>query len=224
MYLSPIQVENARKRMKMSQKELAEAAGVSINPIRDYEGERAQMREDIMQKLVKIFDEGGLRFTQYNGVEDKPKEAITTLMGRDGLQRFFDGVYQYANLHGGTILMFGIDETTFIETITPEFSKNYLARMTEVSKKRGDLEVLSIICEGDDNFCASEYNEYRWISKDIFQATPFYIYGDTFAIMDFDTSPAPEIVMIKSQAMANAYRKQFSVFWDMARPVEVEKL
>jgi len=55
-------------------------------------------------------------------------------------------------------MMFGINETPFIETITPEFSQNYLKRMTEVSSARKDLEVLSIICEGDTNFCASDYS------------------------------------------------------------------
>ncbi|MDH5722790.1 MAG: helix-turn-helix transcriptional regulator [Alphaproteobacteria bacterium] len=221
MYLSSIQVKNARHHLNMSQQELADAVGLSINPIRDYESGTKLMREDNMQKLVKLFDEGGLRFTPYNGVEEKPKEQIVTLIGREGLQRFFNGVHEHASLNGGTIVMIGIDETKFIDTITPEFSQDYLARMTEVLKKRGDLEVLSIICEGDTNFCASEYNEYRWISKDIFHDVPFYIYGDTFAIMDFEVKPGPQITLINSPAMTKAYRKQFKVLWDKAQPVNI---
>lgn len=222
MYLTPIQVENARRRLKLSQGQLGIAVGLSENPVGDYERGEKLMREDNMQRLVKFFDENGIRFTQYNGVEDKPKESIVTLKGREGLQRFFNGVYDHANLHGGKIVMMGIDESLFIETITPEFSQDYLRRMTELSQKRGDLEVLSIVCEGDTNFCASEYNEYRWIPEEIFHPVPFYIYGDTFAIMDFETGSGVTIILIKSETIAKAYRKQFDAFWNMAKPARIE--
>lgn len=176
----------------------------------------SQPQKKTMDTIIRVFEENGIEFI-HEGVRRKP-EIFDILTGREGLQKFFDGVHDYARKNGGTIMMFGIDETTFIDTITPKFSQDYLKRMTDVSKKRGDLEVLAIICEGDTNFCASEYNEYRWIPKEVFQAVPFYIYGETLAIMDFDTTPGPTIVLLKSRAITNAYRKQFQVFWNMAYP------
>ncbi len=174
----------------------------------------SQPQKKTMDTIIRVFEENGIEFI-HEGVRRKPA-IFDILTGREGLQKFFDNVHDYASKNGGRIVMFGIDETTFIDTITTEFSNDYLARMTEALKKRGDIEVYSIICEGDTNFCASEYNEYRWISKDVFQAVPFYIYGETLAIIDFETTPGPTIVLIKSRAITNAYRKQFWTFWDMA--------
>jgi len=171
-------------------------------------------------RMIKFIEASGAEFIP-GGCRLKPT-IFDTLSGREGLQQFFNDVHDYASLNGGTIMMFGIDETTFIKAITPEFSQNYLRRMTEISQKRRDLEVLSIICEGDMNFCASEYNEYRWISKEVFQAVPFYIYGETLAIMDFHTTPGPTIILLKSRAITGGYRKQFQAFWDMAQPISEE--
>lgn len=181
----------------------------------------SQPQKKTMETLIHVFEENGIEFI-HEGVRRK-SAAFDLLTGREGLQQFFNNVHDYASKNGGAIMMFGIDETTFIDTITPEFSQDYLGRMTAVSQKRGDLEVLSILCEGDTNFCASEYNEYRWISKDIFQAVPFYIYGETLAIMDFDTTPGPTIILLKSRAITTAYRKQFQAFWGMAYPAPVDK-
>lgn len=181
----------------------------------------SQPQKRTMGTIIRVFEENGIEFIN-DGIRRK-QQVFDILKGRDGLQQFFDSVHDYASKHGGTIMMFGIDETTFIDKITPEFSQDYLKRMADVSKKRRDLEVLAIVCEGDTNLCAEEYNEYRWISKDIFQAVPFYIYGETLAIMDLETTPDPTIVLLKSQAITNAYRKQFKAFWGMSSPLPVNK-
>jgi len=197
----------------------AEATGLSSVGLSNIRTGTSQPQKKTMDTIVRVFEEQGIEFI-HEGVRRKP-EVFDILTGREGLRQFFDGVHEYASKNGGTIIMFGIDETTFIDTITPEFSQDYLKRMTDVSQKRGDLEVLAILCEGDTNFCAAEYNEYRWISKDVFQAVPFYIYGETLAIMDFETTTGPTIVLLKSRAITNAYRKQFQAFWNMAYPPSV---
>jgi transcriptional regulator with XRE-family HTH domain len=202
---------------QMTQDQLAKAAGVGRNTLNRTINDTASTKDDTLENIRLALEARGVEFTEQNGVRIK-SPGVDMLTGREGLRKFFDGVYEYARQHGGTIMMFGIDETAFIQTIGDEFSQNYLKRMTDISRTRGDLEVLAIICEGDTNFCASAYNKYRWISKDVFQAVPFYIYGETLAIMDFDTAPGPTIMMLKSRAITNAYRKQFQAFWKMASP------
>jgi transcriptional regulator with XRE-family HTH domain len=213
--LTSRQIRAARALLGWEAVELGKRTKLSRETIANIESGRTQAREGSLERITKVFDESGVQFTDNEGVRLKPA-TVDVLTGREGLQHFFDGVHDYASKHGGTIMMFGIDETTFISTITPEFSQDYLKRMTEVSRKRSDLEVQAIICEGDTNFCASDYNVYRWISKDVFQAVPFYIYGETLAIMDFDTAPGPTIMLLKSRAITNAYRKQFQTFWKIA--------
>jgi transcriptional regulator with XRE-family HTH domain len=215
MRLTGLQIAAAITLAGLTREALSTEAGIGRNTLDRIINETATYREETIRKITHILETRGIEFLPGEGVRRKPA-AVDILTGSEGLQQFFDGVHEYANKNGGTIMMFGIDETTFIKTITTEFSDNYLKRMTEVSRKRGDLEVLAIICEGDTNFCASTYNEYRWISKDVFQAVPFYIYGETLAIMDFNTTPGPTIMLLKSKAITNAYRKQFQAFWKMA--------
>lgn len=217
MKLTGLQIAAAITLSGLTREALATESHVGRNTIDRIINETASCREDTIRKIIDVLETHGVEFLPGEGVRRKPM-AVDILTGREGLRQFFDGVHEYASKNGGTIMMFGIDETTFIETITPEFSKDYLQRMTTVSRSRGDLEVLAIVCEGDTNFCASDYNEYRWISKDIFQAVPFYIYGETLAIMDFNTTPGPTIMLIKSRAITNAYRKQFQAFWKMSYP------
>lgn len=216
MKLTGPQIDAAMTLAGMTRDSLSKGAGISKKTLQDTVN-GIVYRDATVNKIREVLELHGIEFLPNEGLRRKPV-AMDILTGREGLQKFFDTVHEYASANGGTIVMFGIDETTFIETITPEFSQNYLKRMTEVSKKRGDLKVLSIVCEGDTNFCASDYNEYRWISKSIFQAVPFYIFGETLAIMDFDTAPGPTIMLIKSKPITNGYRKQFQAFWDMASP------
>lgn len=217
MRLTGPQIAAAIALSGLTQESLATEAGIGRNTLNKIINQTAVYRDETMRKIRNILETRGIEFTDSQGVRLRPA-TVDMLTGREGLQQFFDGVHEHASKNGGTIMMFGIDETTFIATIGNEFSQNYLKRMTEVSRSRRDLEVLAIICEGDTNFCASAYNEYRWISKDVFQAVPFYLYGDTLAIMDFDTTPGPTIMLLKSRAITNAYRKQFQTFWKMSRP------
>ncbi len=133
------------------------------------------------------------------------------------MHEFFDGIHEDARKHGGNIVQTGVDEKQFLNNLGKDFSADYVRRMQAVYRERKDLKVKAIICEGETDYLAPDYNEYRWISKDTFQAVPFYIYGDNLAIMDFQTIPAPTIFLLKSPAIANAYRKQFDELWNIAR-------
>jgi len=215
MKLTGSQIEAAMALAGITREALCKEAGIAKKTLNDTLNDKTSYRETTINKIRSIIETHGVEFLPNEGIRRKPV-AVDTLTGSDGLREFFNNVHEYASKNGGTIMMFGIDETTFIKTISNDFSQDYLKRMTEVSRKRGDLEVLSIICEGDNNFCASDYNEYRWISKEVFQAVPFYIFGETLAIMDFETAPGPTIMLLKSRAITNAYRKQFLAFWKMA--------
>jgi DNA-binding XRE family transcriptional regulator len=210
------QIRAARALLDISQDDLANAAGLTKQGISKIEDGSVQPREGTISDIMRVFDESGIEFTENSGVRLKP-QGIEVLTGQKGLQLFFDGVYEYVRQHGGPIVQFGVEEQKFLTHLGSEFSQNYMKRMAEIARDRKDLIVRAIICEGDTNFLASDYNEYRWISKDIFQAVPFYIYGEILAIMDFQTVPAPTIVILKFPAITDAYRAQFEAFWKIAQ-------
>jgi transcriptional regulator with XRE-family HTH domain len=209
------QIRAARVLAGWDIKDLAPLAGLSVTAVQNIET-GAVPKPATIERIVKAFSDFGIEFTDNQGVRFKP-QGIDMLIGPEGLQQFFDGVCEHARKHGGEIVQFGVDEKQFLDHLGAEFSADYVKRMQAIAAQKKDLKVKAIICEGETEYLAPDYNEYRWISKEIFQAVPFYIYGKTLAIMDFQTSPAPTIVLLKFDAITNAYRKQFKAFWQMAR-------
>lgn len=210
------QIRAGRGLLKWSAAVLAEKAGLTRDTINKIEDDAVQPREGTLADIIRVFDENGVEFTDNSGVRLKP-QGVEVLTGQKGLQQFFDNVYEYVRKYGGTIVQFGVDEKQFLTHLGTEFSANHVKRMTNLNRERKDLKVQAIICEGETDYLAPDYNEYRWISREVFQAVPFYICGETLAVMDFHTVPAPTIVLLKFRAITNAYRKQFEAFWKMAR-------
>ena len=214
--LTPRQIRAARGLLGWEATELGKRTNLSRETIANIESGRTQAREGSLERIATAFDTSGVEFTENQGVRLKPRD-VGMLSGQEGLQQFFDDVYDYVRRYGGPIVQFGVDEQKFLTYLGAEFSQSYMKRMAAVALEKKDLTVRAIICEGDTNFLASDYNEYRWISKDVFQAVPFYIYGETLAIMDFQTVPAPTIVILKFPAITHAYRAQFEAFWKIAQ-------
>ena len=215
------QISAARGLLRWSGAALAEKAGLTRDTINKIESDAVQPREGTVADIIRVFDENGVEFTDNSGVRLKP-QGVEVLIGQEGLQKFFDGVYEYAKKHGGTVMQLGIDENLFW-AMGVDYSNHHRKRMADLVNERKDIKVLAIICEGDTNFIASNYNQYRWISKELFDPVPFYIYGECLAIMNFQTVPAPTIVLHKFPAITHAYRKQFEAFWKMAKEPDIAR-
>lgn len=209
------QISAARGLLRWSSASLAEKAGLTRDAINKIEADAVQPREGTLADIIRVFDENGVEFTDNHGVRFKP-QGVEVLIGAPGLQKFFDGVYEFSRKHGGTIMQLGIDEDLFW-AMGVDYSKFHRARMAELVAARKDIKVMAILCEGDTNFIASDYNEYRWISAEMFAPVPFYIYGECLAIMNFQTVPSPTVILHKYPTITNAYRKQFQAFWRMSR-------
>ncbi len=219
MMITGRQIRAARALLDMSQDELSKETGLTPQGIRKIEDGTSQPREGTLSDITRVFDEHGVEFTDNSGVRLKP-QGVEVLVGQQGLQQFFDNVYEHARKHGGTIVQYGLEEH-FLSTLGGEYAKLHRTRMVKLVEERGDIKVLAIVCEGDTNFVCSDYNQYRWMPKELFSPVLFYIYGECVAIMNFQTVPAPTIILMKFPTITNACRKQFEIFWNMSRDVEV---
>lgn len=216
--ITPRQIKAARALISWTTEDLASYTNLTADTITNIENGRTQPREGSLDRIAKAFLNAGVEFTDQEGVRIK-SQGVDLLVGRAGLQKFFNGVYEHMKQHGGTIVQFGVDEKQFLECLGAEFSADYVKRMVALYHEKPNFNVQAIICEGETEYLAPKYNEYRWISREVFQAVPFYICGETLAIMDFQTSPAPTIVLLKFPAITAAYRKQFEAFWKIAKPM-----
>lgn len=216
------QIRAARGLLDWSATTFAKKAGLTRETINRIEDEKIQPREGTIADIVRVFDENGVEFTDNSGVRVKP-QGVEVLVGHQGLCRFFDNVYEHIRKHGGLIQQTGVDEGVFSEHLG-DYSPIHIKRMTELVSRRSDIKVHSLIREGDTNFTCSDYAEYKWLPKEIFDPIPFYVYGDCLAIIAFQTVPAPTIVLHKIPAIAHAYKKQFETMWKVSKaPTRTKK-
>jgi hypothetical protein len=141
---------------------------------------------------------------------------LEILRGSDGFRALFDQIYAHASLHGGLICVSGVDETLFVKH-QGDFAQSHMKRMAALAKKRKDFRMHILVREGDRNFVAVRYASYRWQSAEGFSPTAFYVFGGNLALISFTGPDAPSVVLMRSLAFADAYRKQFNDQWRHAK-------
>jgi DNA-binding XRE family transcriptional regulator len=210
--LTAKQIKAARAMLDWSRAELAAACDVSeANIIRLEAG--GDGRTETFRKITDAFENHGIVFTQNGGIEPARPE-LKTYSGQIGLQRFFDDVYTTLRDQGGEVVITGFDESVYAGLLEKDFIQMHLDRMGKLK----NYTMRCLIEEGDYNFIANSYCEYKWSRREEFRPVPFYIYGRKVAFIQFDVPvDAPMIVIIQSTAIADAFRAQFDSMWKSAK-------
>jgi transcriptional regulator with XRE-family HTH domain len=204
--LSGAQVRAARALLGLKSSELADLAKITRKGVEDFERGATAPREATLNSISRALFEAGIEFTENDGVKRRT-EDVQTFRGTDGFAQFYEIVYKHLSNFGGEVCISGVDERLF-----EKFQKNqaeYIEKVSKLEKERGDIRALILIREGDENFVASAYAEYRWQNKESFSPTAFYVFGDHLALISFSSENPPHVVLITSAAFAEAYRKQF---------------
>jgi len=208
--ITTAQMRGARGLLNWSQSELSKRTGISTTSIGNIEAGNTQPREATMRLIRQAFENSGIEFIGTEGMRKK-NDTIDVYEGRDGFINFFDYVYQTVLTEGSDIYACNIEEDIFIK-YAGEFANKHMERM----KKIDNLSFKVLLKEGDTNFAASEYVEYRWLKADLFSSVPFYIFGKQLAIIVFEEEP--KIIVLNFPTITDAYKKQFNAFWDYAIP------
>jgi len=154
-----------------------------------------------------------LVFTVNGGVEPIRPE-LRTYQKPDGLRRFMDDVYHEVQKYGGEIVITGVVEKQFSDTLGQEYDTMHMQRMSKLK----NYNMRCLIEDGDTNFESNEYCEYKWMRSELFRSIPFYIYGNKIAFVQFNVPvDAPLVVVMESKAIADAFRAQFEGMWKSAK-------
>ena len=70
-----------------------------------------------------------------------------------------------------------------------------------------------IVQEGDWNFPAKSYSQYKWFPEASFNDKSFYSYHDKLAFLNFKEDDV-EIVIMRQPEFAEGYRTMFRICWD----------
>jgi len=213
--ISGPQIRAARGLLKWSAAELAEKTGLTRETINKIEDGAVQPREGTVADIVRVFAEHRLEFIDNQGVRFRP-EDVEVLNGKEGVEKFWDRVFTFAQTKGGTIRQNGIPEGP-LDECAPQAAAEHRERMAPLVSARKDIFMRVILEEGDVNFLCNDYVDYRWNPKEFPPPVPYYIFGDSVAIFAFESNPSPKIILITSPIIALAYSKQFDRAWELAK-------
>ncbi len=107
------------------------------------------------------------------------------------------------------VYIFGIDEQEVME-LEPLYLKRYL---TIIQRKQISEKV--IIKKGTKKLSEAKTTKYKSLSADYIGKTPYFIYGPKVALLTL--SEPMNCIIIEDKEIAETYRKQFLVFWQMGK-------
>ncbi|MDX2027200.1 MAG: helix-turn-helix transcriptional regulator [Alphaproteobacteria bacterium] len=224
MFVTGKQIRAARVLAEWDRDDLATKAGVSLMTIQNIELDTKHPRPATLDKIIKAFTDTGIEFTDNEGVRFKSRD-IQTYRGVEGFKKFLDNVYEYVkesvaeNKNLEPVCASSVNDKDFIRHLGDYFTF-HINRMNELK----NLKYRILLKEKPASLQPEEvqhgsYREYRMRSRQDTANVPFYVYGDKLAILML-TGTVPEIVVISSTVVAQAYREIFNALWQMAKPFE----
>jgi transcriptional regulator with XRE-family HTH domain len=208
MTITTAQMRGARGLLNWSQSELSRRTNISTTSIGNIEAGNTQPRESTLRLIRQAFENAGIEFIGTEGMRLK-NDTIDIYEGQQGFLNFFDHVYQTVLTENADIYACNIDETLF-KKWSGEQADKHLKRMQSIE----NLNCKVLLKDGDTNYIASRYAEYKWLPKNLFSSVPFYVFGSRLAIILFNEEP--KVIVINNIAVTEAYKKQFSGLWDMS--------
>jgi len=206
--ITTAQMRGARGLLNWSQSELSKRTGISTTSIGNIEAGNTQARESTLKIIRQAFENAGIEFIGTEGMRKK-NDTIDIYEGQNGFHNFFDLVYQTILTENANIYACNIEEAIF-EKWAGDKGKEHLDRMSNVT----NLKCKVLLKDGDTNFVASSYAEYKWLPKNLFSSVPFYVFGSRLAMILFDMEP--KIIVLNNNAVTEAYKKQFMGLWEIA--------
>jgi hypothetical protein len=127
------------------------------------------------------------------------------------LQLWLDIESTLAMLGGGEVLISGVEEGYPLKHFPVEF------KATLQRREQLNIRTRALICQGN-TFIVMRPENYRAISKELFQQTCSYVYADKVAILN--PQPPFGTMIIKNRFVAETHRRQFEFNWAYGRPLD----
>ena len=207
--ITPAQCRAARGLLKWSQPDLASRCNLNAQTIGKFENEQTEaLARRTNDRIVSTFEMAGVVFTAENGLR-LGESIVTVLEGDDANTRLLDDIFHTLQGSGGEILLSGLREAD--QDKQPEAYKHLLWHLDRL-RKAGISERILVV-EGDTNFVAP-VSWYRWLPERYFSDTPYQLYADKVALVQW--GPPQTVVLVKNPLFARTLRGNFDFIWDHA--------
>jgi transcriptional regulator with XRE-family HTH domain len=210
------QIRAARALLGWNQDELAEHAGLSLATVANIEQGRGKMRGHTLDAVRTSFERAGVEFTPEPGVRlRREKFNFRILEGDDAIFELWNDIVLTLGATGGEVLMSGISEQTWLAKYKKEMTANILRQRALKIYPR------VLLAEGD-NLVIIGSATYRAVPKFLFQQSPYFVYGDRFAIINW--GPPQRVLLVQNAAIAETFRHQFEFNWQIGRELDDRKV
>ncbi len=213
--LTNLQVKAARALLDWDQATLAEASGLSVAAVAGLEQGKGSPRPATWLAVRSGLENAGIEFTPDPGVRlRREKFHLQVFEGHDSAFRIWRDVEECYAKTGGEVLLSGVDERLWIK----KYGKD-LQQALDWRKK--NITTRLLISEGD-TVLTGPPEFYRAIPKYLFQQTPYYVYADRMAIINW--GPPQQALLIQNPMIAETFRRQFEFNWSIGRKLDPKKV
>ena len=211
------QIKAARSLLEWDQSDLAKASGLSLTSVATLEQGKSSPRLSTEKAVQKALEDAGIEFLPDPGVRlRREKFHFQLLEGHDSILKVWCDIEEcYAKTTGGEVLLSGVDEKIWIERY-----KDNLKHVINWRKER-NIVTRFLICEGDA-WLTADAKYYRAIPKVLFQQTPYYVYADRLAVINWSTPQT--VLLIQNPMIAETFRRQFEFNWSVGRELNPKKV
>lgn len=210
--MTPDQLRMARAKLDLDQSEVADAVGLNVKTLRNYEKGEGSPSAVNFDKLKTFYQYKGVEFTDFNGVREQPS-GIIKYQGAAQFREFYDDIYAVAR-KGSADRPVQIGIFNGVSELVGQWLGDHLGvqveRMQKI-KERFDFRV--IVEEGDNAYMGASYCDYKWMPGEFFNDSTYYVYGDKFALLNFDNNDVFVDVYNQSGLAANQLLS-FDLCWN----------
>ena len=204
------QIRAARALLNWKQSDLARESGISLPSINTIERGTGSPRVDTLQALQNALANAGIELIGQQGVtRHREVFEITEHQGDDFIIQINNDLFSCMHGPDDVAMMLGLDEREFAA-----YSATEMLRYDDYLIKTGFTQKI-LVREGD-TYLLSPPDCYRWITPELLGTIPYLVYKDRLAMMMWD---AKRVVIIRSQSIADTFRKQFEFLWELGKPV-----
>lgn len=206
--ITPTQMRAARAMLDVSQGHVAQYLGIAANTLSKIESGQSDVSGTRLTDIQRFYEREGVEFTVNDGVQWS-KNQIVHYEGQQGIRDFFDDVYKEVS-DGKEVNLFNGVPLLLIKWLGTSFYEMHSKRMSDLKDKP---EIKIIVEEGESNFIATGFAEYRWFPKEMFNNKTIYVVGDKIGFFTFKEDDV-SIRVLSNAELAASMRVLFNIAWD----------
>lgn len=217
--ITPTQMRSARAMLDLSQGQVAENLGIAANTLSKIESGQIDTPASRSTEIQNFYERSGIEFIENEGIRWK-KAEVRKYEGKQGFLTFMLHVYETIAKQGGPYCVANVDERDWMRTLGEDVALDLRKRTAALRK----VEAKILVKEGDWNFTATDYAKYMWLPEDVMGETPFYIFGDNLAFIQFAENVEDVKVYVLEQSLfSKSFKKMFDAIWSNVALEPVKK-